>query len=243
MRPGAWLLIVPAAALAACGHGGEVIDDPLACHFDPSVLRCTAGDSDSCLTDAQLATLAKLYAGPPGYAGLEPGGEAEPGGWAAWVTGTAPGAAAQRRFAVTYFRYLVTGDPHFDIARLRFDREYAPQLAPILDAASPDLAAFARHGKLIVWHGWADPAIPPRDSIGYHDAVAARIGDPSGFYRLFLVPGMLHCEGGRGPSNVPTLEAIEAWVEQGRAPDQLTATRGERTWRLAPYHATSGSAK
>ena len=228
------------AALAACGGKDGVIDDPRACHFDPSVLRCTAAPDDHCLTDPQLAALAKIYAGMPGYFGLTPGAEAEEGGWAVWITGGGPGAsgrAVARRFAVTFLRYLVRGDDRAQLRDVRFDRDVADaerKLGPILDASSPDLSAFARHGgKLIQWHGWNDPAIPARASIAYHDAVARR-GDPSAFYRLFLVPGMLHCEGGRGPSEVPAQAAIEDWVEHGRAPDELVAKGATRSWTLRP---------
>ena len=97
-------------------------------------------------------------------------------------------------------------------------------------------------GKLLHFHGWNDQAIPPRDSIAFHDAVRARMGDPSSFYRLFLVPGMLHCDGGRGPRELPTEAAIEAWVEHGRAPDVLVAPPavGTRAWTLCPYPQRGG---
>ena len=247
--PAAKLPAIERAAQAACGDAGGVIEDPLACRFDPAVLRCAAAtDDDRCLTDPQLAALAAIYAGPHDprtgariLAGLEPGAEAEPGAWDAWIVGAAagaPGRAAQRRFASTFYRYMVFGDPAYDLRRLDFDRDVqaaAAKLGPILDAGDPDLGAFARRGgKLLVYHGWNDPVVPPRDSIAYHDAVRAKLGDPSSFYRLFLVPGMLHCDGGRGPASLPVQGAIEAWVEHGRAPDELVAP-GARTWLLHPY--------
>jgi feruloyl esterase len=57
------------------------------------------------------------------------------------------------------------------------------------------------------------------------------------FLRLFLAPGMHHCGGGAGPSDFgqggPSAEnndpstslaaALEAWVEEGRAPEQVIA--------------------
>jgi feruloyl esterase len=252
VEPGAYIAAskLPAiehAALAACGDAAGVIEDPRACHFDPAVLRCTGAEDDRCLTGAQVAALAKLYAGPGWYPGLEPGGEAEAGGWADWITGSGPGEpgrAVDLRFAATYFRYMVFGDPHLDLRGLDFERDIAAteaKLGPILDASSPDLAAFAHHGgKLIQWHGWNDQAIPPRDSIAYYDQVSAKLGDPSAFYRLFLVPGMLHCEGGRGPREVPALDALENWVEHGRAPDRMIApgTTRPATWTLCPYPST-----
>ncbi|MEO8550072.1 MAG: tannase/feruloyl esterase family alpha/beta hydrolase [Kofleriaceae bacterium] len=236
------------AALAACGNADGVIEDPLACHFDPSVLRCTGPETDGCLTEPQLTALAKIYDGPHDpstgarlSAGLEPGAEAEPGSWDAWIIGSERGDAAQLRFAQTFFRYMVFGDPQFDLHTLRFDRDIAParaKLGPLIDSDQTDLHAFAaRGGKVLQFHGWNDQVIAPRDSIEYYNAVTARMGDTSRFYRLFMIPGMLHCEGGRGPRELPTLEAIEAWVESGRVPEQLTAqpAAGTRVWTLCPY--------
>lgn len=231
--PPAKLPAIEQAALAACGTGGVVMD-PLACHFDPAVLRCAGSETDACLTEAQLAALAKIYAGPGTHigAGLEPGGETA---WGPWIVGE---DAAQLRFAQTFFRYMVFADPTFDLARLQIDRDYAlarQKLAPVINSDNPDLRAFAaRGGKLIQWHGWADQVIAPRDSITYFEAVHAAMGNTSTFYRLFMVPGMLHCEGGRGPSELPMTDAIEAWVEHGRAPDQIDAPPD---WALCPYPA------
>ena len=64
------------------------------------------------------------------------------------------------------------------------------------------------------------------------------MGDPSAFYRLYLIPGMLHCGGGRGPSAVDWQSLLEAWVEQGQAPGAVVASgQGGATQTLAPYAA------
>ena len=228
--PTAKLPAIERAALAACGDARGVVEDPRACRFEPEVLACRDGaETDACLTDAQIEALHELYAGPPFFHGLSPGAEAEPGGWDAWVVGTGPGDAgrpAQRRFAKTYFGSMVTGDADVDVDRFDLDsamRTGEKLVGPIIDAIDPDLGAFAhRGGKLIVWHGWNDPVVPPGDSIEYRDAVRAKLGGESAFYRLFLGPGMLHCDGGRGPTELPTREAIEAWVERGVAPARLS---------------------
>ena len=112
-----------------------------------------------------------------------------------------------------------------------------------LNAIDPDLSAFrAAGGKLIQYHGWTDAAIPPFSSITYYNAVADKMGgmdNLSSFYRLFMAPGMQHCGGGLGPnavggvfgSNPPSrdadhdlVSALSEWVEQGKAPEQITAT-------------------
>jgi hypothetical protein len=119
------------------------------------------------------------------------------------------------------------------------------KLAGILNSYDADLGAFRkRGGKLIQYHGWGDPAVPLRDSIAYYQSVQAKMGDTRAFYRLFMAPGMLHCGGGAGPSVLTPLPAIVDWVESGKAPDQMLATKmaGEgasahvvRTRPLCPY--------
>jgi len=239
--PAAKLKALEAAALKACGDQDGVIENPLACHFDPGAIRCDGADTDQCLTADQVAAARKIYAGARNprtgariLAGYSPGGEDEPGGWLAWITGPAEGItdrALLSAFAHNFFAYMMFADPNYDIRKLDLDtdvRTADARFAPILNAYDPDLAAFRRHGgKLIQFHGWADPAIPAGDSIDYFNLVQARMGDTQAFYRLFLAPGMLHCGGGRGPNavNAPALAAITGWVEKGEAPARLTIAK------------------
>lgn len=58
----------------------------------------------------------------------------------------------------------------------------------------------ARGGKMIQYAGWADAAVPPENGLNYYRKVTHTIGDPSDFYRVFMVPGMQHCSGGAGPN-------------------------------------------
>lgn len=90
----------------------------------------------------------------------------------------------------------------FGLADMRFDRATFDRLRArhrLFDATDPDLAAFARRGgKLIVWHGWADPHISPLNSIAYYTALRRTLGAPAteAFARLYVFPGMYHCAGG-----------------------------------------------
>jgi feruloyl esterase len=115
-----------------------------------------------------------------------------------------------------------------------------------LDATDPNLKAFfARGGKLLHYHGWADPALSPLNSVNYYKSVLDRIGNASKVrdsYRLFMVPGMVHCRnpGSEGPNNFDMISAIEQWVEKGKAPDQIIAShrtdgKVDRTRPLCPY--------
>jgi feruloyl esterase len=109
-----------------------------------------------------------------------------------------------------------------------------------LNATDPDLTAFrARGGKLILFHGWSDPAIAAGSTINYYETVMSKLdrSRPQSFIRLFLAPGMQHCEYGPGPDSFGQngfdqgdpqhdLEsALERWVEQGVAPERIIATK------------------
>lgn len=253
---------IPASKLAAITHGVNdacdasdgvtdgIINDPRQCHFDPAILLCKAADSDSCLTPPQVTTLKKLYAdattsnGRKIYPGFLPGAEAGGNGWATWITGSAPGKSLSFAFGTGFFADMVFEKADWDIMHADVDQAVAAadeKLARILNATDPNLAAFkSRGGKLILYHGWNDPAIPALSTIDYYDSVVASMGrrDADAFVRLFMVPGMQHCGGGPGPdsfgvsgSSVPPdgqhniQIAIEQWVENGSAPSMLIAAK------------------
>lgn len=227
-----------AASRKACADETGVIENPLTCHFDPAVIECKSADSDQCLTKPQVATVRTILAGTRDKAGrlilpgLEPGAEAEKNGWGDWVIGDAPNggdASLAWKFNRNYYADVVYDRPNYDLKNFDYARDMPTierKLAPILDAVSPDISAFkARGGKLIQYHGWADPAIPSKTSILYFESVRKRMGDTAGFYRLFMAPGMLHCQGGPGPSAVDWQGAISTWVEKGAAPDRVIAAK------------------
>ena len=256
-KPGAYLgleqlKLLQGAALKQCARGEAFIRDQLACHFDPAILRCKSGGAEGCLTAPQVAAARAIYggrvvAGKSVFPGLEPGAEAVRGGWQAWTTGTSEATrpeAAAYAMGSQLMKYFVYQDPSLDILKMdlgpKFERDRQP-LARILDATDANLTRFAGHGgKLIQYHGWNDPAIAPRGSVRYHDAVLAKTQGAAGFYRLYMIPGMLHCQGGPGPGQVDWLSLVEAWVEQGKAPEAVTASApsGE-TQLLCPYPAVA----
>jgi feruloyl esterase len=243
------------AVLAQCdvqdGLADGLVSDPRQCRFNPDKLRCTDKESDACLTAPQIAALRAIYQGARTskgkqiYFGFLPGGETAPGspGWDAWIFGAAPGASIQNAFASNFVKYMVGAPSGWTPADFDFERDFAPleaKTAATLIATDPDLSRFAtRGGKLILYHGWSDAAITAQGTIDYRDRVVRRMGatQASRFMRLFMVPGMHHCAGGTGPSDidqggVPASDdnastsvaaALEAWVEQGRAPEQVIA--------------------
>jgi feruloyl esterase len=241
---------IQSAALALCdkldGIADGLLNDPRQCHFDPAVLQCAGAETPACLTAAQVSAVRKIYAGPSNprtgqliFPGYEPGAEAAPGGWSAWITGPFPIAGSptvQAFFGNQFFTFIVFEDPGFDYKKLNFDSDVSfadNTTAGIINSTDPDLSRFRAHGgKLLQWHGWDDPAIAPRSSIHYFESVVARSGrgdealaDTQGFFRLFLAPGVLHCGGGPGPNVFDVLTPLVHWVEQGEAPERIAATK------------------
>ncbi len=240
-----------------------VLNDPRRCHFNPETLLCKGSDTSECFTGAQVAAVQKIWSGlrtPDGqviYPGLMPGGEAGPGGWASYVTGNAPGKGRHAVLGLPFFKFMVFDDPNWDYKTFKFtaadgfdsDIDYTDsKVGALFNAVNPDLSAFkARGGKLIHYHGWSDPDITPLNSIRYYESVARlQGGDVHGlqntvvFYRLFMVPGMQHCQGGPGATNFNMIEPLEKWAEQGVAPAEVIAshiTNGavDRTRPLCPY--------
>ena len=231
------LKLVEAEALKQCGDADGVIEDPIACHFRPETLRCAGTIEPGCLSGDQITALNKIYDGPVDatgrtvMAGFSPGGEGEDNGWSRWITGPTPDgkSALIYQFSSNFFGDVVKGDPAYDLKRINFGIDVAvadTRFGPIFNSYNTDLSAFRAHGgKLIQYHGWADPAIPALDSVDYWKLVQSKMGDTAGLYRLFMAPGMLHCGGGPGPNVLATLPAITAWVEQDQAPDMIAATK------------------
>ncbi len=155
-------------------------------------IQCKEGeDTDKCLTGPQVTALKVIYAGlrdakgqlvHPGYLpGAEQGTKGGFGGWEAWITGPAPGESAISWFAIGYFSDMVFDKTDWDVKTFSVDRDLPiarQKTAAALDAVNPDLSAFRSHGgKLILYHGWNDPAILALNTVNYYEEV---IGSAAG---------------------------------------------------------------
>jgi feruloyl esterase len=242
-------LLIHNAVLEACdsldGVKDGVLEDPTRCKFDPKVLECKGADGPGCLTAPQVEAARKIYTPTTNprtkqqiFPGLEPGSEL---GWAGRA-GPQPNPVP-----ISYWRYVVFKDPNWDYKTFNFDSDVAlgDRIGKdIVNATDPNLKTFFGHGgKLLQYHGWSDQLISPRNSINYYKSVLDTMGGASNVdesYRLFMVPGMAHCNGGDGPNQFDAIGALEQWVEKGKAPDQIIASRirdwkTERTRPLCPY--------
>ena len=253
--PQAKISTIAAAVNTACdqldGVRDGIINDPRQCHFDQSTIQCKGGENtDKCLTAPQVAALKKIYAGPhdshgreifPGYL---PGGEDGPGGWGLWITGPAPLKSLMAFFGMGFFGNFVYEDPSWDYKTFRLDAGFkvaSEKTASALNATDADLKAFeARGGKLIMYHGWNDPAIPAVNTVNYYQSVIAKMGqrDVDSFVRLYMVPGMQHCDNGPGADSFGQVgklifddpqhsvdAVLEQWVEKGTAPSTIIASK------------------
>jgi feruloyl esterase len=142
---------------------------------------------------------------------------------------------------------MIFNDPNWDPVKLDLGKDI--ELADKIDnhtnnAIDPNLKPFfSRNGKLLMYHGWNDQLVAPENSINYYNSVAKELGGVSKIsdsMRLFMVPGMNHCNGGDGPNSFDAVTLIEQWVEQGKVPEKMIAahsTQGavDRTRPLCPY--------
>jgi feruloyl esterase len=237
------LLILHRAVVAKCdeedGLKDGLVSKPLSCHFDPAVVECKPGQEPaSCLTSAQVKVAREIYAGAHDSAGnkMVLSGPLL-GSELAWEGVYIPRAGEDRTMSgmisagtLKYLAYDRNPPASYTLQDLKFDTasfESTTKLHGLYDATDPDLSPFAAAGgKLILWHGLADPHISPLNTVAYYTAMQKLLGKDAvdKFARLYLFPGGYHCGGGEGPFSVDLMSAIMAWVERGDAPNALIAS-------------------
>jgi hypothetical protein len=248
---------VNAACDALDGVQDGVLNDPRRCHFNPKALLCQGSQTPpSCLTSPQVEAVRNIWTGPDQlvhqrgyYPPFERGGEAD--GWPSSISPQPPPAPQTDNHAaigLSFFENFVFDNPNWDFRTFNWNSDPAyvdnkvvipgQTLASVLNSIDTDLTRFRAHGgKLIQYHGFSDPEVPPKTSIKYYESV---VKFPSGssaasskpesrkqtqeYYRLFMVPGMNHCSGGPGANVFDMLTPLVQWVEQDVAPDSVVAT-------------------
>ena len=253
------------AVLDACDNLDGAMDGLI---MDPR--RCTAVDFSSLgLSWEQLAALEQIYSKPVNslgaklYEGVMPYGSEVY--WPTWVPGVATtdealSLAVTGKFNGNFNKYMAFQKDDADFTAANFDFDNHPALlefmGKIYNATSTQLQEYKKNGgKIIMYHGWADPIVPPVRTIAYFEAVVAQMGSlkkTQDFFRLFMVPGMDHCSTAQGLAlgglpfksigldDFDALTALENWVEDGTAPDEIMASGvsldGEaRSRPLYPY--------
>jgi feruloyl esterase len=213
--------------------GDNFLTDPRMIHVDFDLLfRCRNGNKDTCLSDDQVSALKAIYAGPVNpkthehiYTSPPVGSENVSGGLVYQET-------ANGVDGLFYpFKWVFGKD--FDNKTFDFNKDMARMdavLAPVVNANNPDLEPLKKKGgKIIMYTGTADPLVPYQDALNYYERVVSRqrgLQETQKFFRYFLIPGMGHCSGGPGLNgfNHNILTDLVAWVENGKAPDQVLAS-------------------
>jgi feruloyl esterase len=255
--PACKLNAATAAAIAACdaedGVEDGLIGDPMRCDYDASELVGTSPAECGTFTAADASIINRIWEGPRRqdgsflWYGMPRGADLNA------LSGSRGDPLAPQAMSISldWFRYFLAQDSGFDWTTLTRDgyerlfEQSTEQFGLVIGTDNPDLTAFRdRGGKAMVWHGWSDPLITAPGSVDYYERVVAEMGgrrETEGFIRLFMAPGVSHCGGG-GPAPTGLLDAVIDWVENGEAPESLTAAQTEgrgggvtRTRPLCPY--------
>jgi feruloyl esterase len=255
--PAAKLPVIHDAVLARCdvldGVKDGLLENPTRCTFDPKEIECRSpraesrDDGPNCLTTAQVEAVRKIYGGPTNprtneriWSPLYPGSELD---WVFFVDSPSPIG-----IATGTLRDAILKDPTWDFRTTPVDFDRHVALADRSDiarvnASSPDISDYVgRGGKLILSGGWNNALVPAGAVLDYYNSVQARIGreNTERAVRLYMVPGMIECNGGPGTDTFDLLGVMRRWVERGETPNEVIASRVEhgrvvRTRPLCPY--------
>lgn len=214
------------------GVADGIISDPLGCDFDPAILSCKEGKSESCLSPEKVAAIKKAVGGPKTQGGVQvyPGFLYDTG-----ITASGP------------IRGILSPGPGIfgpatTAMEVDVEKDALADVQPLVDSMSTNLTTFSGHGgKLIFYHGDSDPWFSPLDTFDYYKEMAAANGGleaASKWSQFYFVPGMAHCGGGPGLDQFDVLGAMINWVEKGTAPTSVIATGKAfpgRSRPLCPY--------
>lgn len=222
-----------------------IIGNPATCPFEPAQLvgvkvDCSSyGSGEVTITSAVTDVVSKIWAGPttPSGArlwyGINKGAPFETlANTTTLPNGTTIGVPDF--FAVSWAAYFLKRNPTFDYANVDYNQfldfyiQSNDEYEWAIGTRNPDLSPFRdMGGKMLTWHGLADPLIMTNNTIDYRERVNTLFGGDAAvdeFWRVFLAPGVNHCGGGLGAVPTDPLAAVVAWVEQGVAPETLPAS-------------------
>lgn len=235
------LPILHAAVVAACdeldGLKDGLVSQPALCRFDPTTL---IGNG---LTAEEAQVASRVYAGPADATTGAPlvAGSALYGSELNWqgvfVADDADSTLFSEMIVDPVLRYLAfeTANPDYELSDLPFTEATLGALMarhPLFDAVNTNLTPFEQSGgKLILWHGLADPHISPANTVTLHEGLLEAMGADTvqAFERLYLLPGVSHCGGGEGPSALDLLTPMMAWVENGIPPEGIMVSSSDET--------------
>jgi feruloyl esterase len=199
------------------------LNNPQQCTFDVSSLLCKGAESNECLTQPQLKAVEMFYGGLKNSKGEII--------FAGQVLGNplTPQRSNQTVNVIDTVRIWAFQNKDYDWHSFDLDRDMPiiDKKIGFVDATDPDLKKFRGHGgKLLLYAGWADTTITPKNTVEYYQSVVKKMGanETKDFTELFMVPGMGHCRGGNGPDTFDTIGTLEKWREKGVTPATIAAT-------------------
>ena len=234
--------VLHAGAIAACDaddglEDGIIGGDPRTCQFDPADLTCASGQTSGCLSPVQVEAASKVYSGPVTSTGEKLSK------YFPWYPAM-PGSEKGNYFSMgldsptSWWRFMgFNPDPGPSWTATDFDFDHDYKRTGMMDAlvngySNPDLRNFkAAGGKLLIIQGWEDSGLPsPQVSVDYYEMAERIMGGRASTQeavRLFMIPGRKHCYGGVGAASGDFLSYLEAWVEEGQAPDMIVGYHPE----------------
>ena len=216
------------------GLADGMIENVAACDFQPSKLVCEAGQSEGCISAPLASALEAAFKGPYDKAG-----------YPIYVRN-----AYDTGIVDLQGGYLPTGAPSpfgppstattIDLdAKIHAIRQTATQRLTDTNYWTNLNTYLDRGGKILFFHGVSDFWFSPFATWDYYERATETNGqrflDQSRFY---MVPGMMHCQGGNSFDQFDMLEKLVDWVEKDEAPEKIVARRSERsneTRPLCPY--------
>lgn len=221
-----------------------IINDYMACQFDPSVLQCHGTARADCLPKDKVMAIKAIFAGAKDSHGnaLYSDWPYDSGinsyGWRMWKLGFSQDAMKPDAFneilggGSLKFYFMTPPQPEADIKTFDFDHDpdKINETGALNDATSTMMSTFAQRGsKLLIIQGLSDPVFSANDIRHWYQQTVQNTANGDidamrNWGRLFMVPGMTHCGGGPALDDLDPLQAMQDWIEQNRAPDFIPAT-------------------
>lgn len=236
------------------GAADGIVTDQAGCkaafNFSSDVPQCATdvAPDGTCLSGAQKTALAAVYAGAKTSMGdvlyadwaWDPG--LVGGGWTFWKTFLNPNLGAIAMGNVWATPPVATIGPLSTAAtnywqNFKMDTAYTAiygtnttftqSAMDFMGMPDPlNLPTLKAKGKLLVYHGTADPVFSSNHTASWYSRLQAKDASAASYARLFLVPGMNHCSGGPATDSFDAFTPLVEWVEKGSAPDTIIATVG-----------------
>jgi feruloyl esterase len=194
------------------------------CQFKPAQLQCTGLKQDDCLSNPQVGSLERAFAGPKDNAGYPVYASVPFDTGIVETEGRIPG-------------YLPTGNPGvFGPANRSLEIDVDARAHVVRNTAWQRLTDtyywtnlntfLGRGGKVLFFHGVSDPWFSAFDTWDWWQRAAADNGEAwSNASRLYMNPGMGHCSGGNAHDQFDLLTPLIEWVEKGEAPKAISSWR------------------